>query len=72
MRIYARVLEGDVNIITNGGDGNKGQDGADGRKGPDSLDKVPVYCNRPYQESITGSMQLPLIPVKIKNLKPPT
>ena len=42
MRIYSRVLEGYVNIVTNGGDGNKGQDGADGREGPDSLDKVHV------------------------------
>ena len=40
VRVYARVLEGYVNILTNGGDGNKGQNGADGRKGPDSLDKV--------------------------------
>ena len=40
VKIYARVLEGYVNILTNGGDGNKGQNGADGRKGPDSLDKV--------------------------------
>ena len=46
VKIYARVLEGYVNILTNGGDGNKGQNGADGRKGPDSLDKVwkVLYC----------------------------
>jgi len=40
VRVFARVLEGYVSILTNGGDGNKGQKGADGRKGPDSLDKV--------------------------------
>lgn len=43
------VLEGSVNIVTNGGDGNKGQDGANGRKAPDSLDKVHVW-----QEAFSG------------------
>lgn len=42
VKVYARVLEGSVNIVTNGGDGNKGQDGANGRKAPHSLDKVHV------------------------------
>ena len=42
VKVYARVLEGFINIVTNGGDGNKGQDGANGRKAPDSLDKVHI------------------------------
>ena len=40
MEVFADVLEGHLNIITNGGNGNKGQDGTNGKDGLDSPSKV--------------------------------
>ena len=40
VEISAHTVVGYINIITNGGNGNKGQNGADGRKGADSMAKV--------------------------------
>ncbi len=40
MEIFADIAAGYVNILSSGGNGNRGQDGANGRNGADSLSKV--------------------------------
>ena len=38
--VYAEIIAGYVNIVTNGGNGKPGQNGANGRKAADSMHKV--------------------------------
>ena len=38
--VYAEIITGYVNIVTNGGNGKPGQNGANGRKAADSMHKV--------------------------------
>ena len=41
--VYAEIIAGYVNIVTNGGNGKPGQNGANGRKAADSMHKV--HCS---------------------------
>lgn len=43
--VYAEIIAGYVNIVTNGGNGKPGQNGANGRKAADSMHKQPDRTN---------------------------
>lgn len=45
MEVYADVIRGAFRIVSNGGNGFKGQDGGPGANAADSTAKVTKFCN---------------------------
>ena len=45
MEVYADVIRGAFRIVSNGGNGFKGQDGGPGANAADSSAKVTKFCN---------------------------
>ncbi|XP_078357256.1 uncharacterized protein LOC144642139 [Oculina patagonica] len=61
VEIYADLLEGYVNILTNGGNGLKGQDGANGRRGTSSSHE---QADRSSYKKVQGKAALKTCPGK--------